>query len=148
MVNHREGLQGDEEGENIADLSGCFTVSNSLTVFRNQPLAGMIEFNATSGSEIEVCAGDGLADEISFRLEGEQGDESLWIITSNRGRIVSISDRPEFDFEDGELITFLVRHLSSHDELQGLEVDNNIDCLLYTSPSPRDATLSRMPSSA
>ena len=24
----------------------------------------------------------------------------------------------------------------------------NIDCLLYTSPSPRDATLSRMPSSA
>ena len=25
---------------------------------------------------------------------------------------------------------------------------NNIICLLYTSPSPRDATLSRMPSSA
>ena len=30
-----------------------------------------------------------------------------------------------------------------------LEVVNQlIDCLLYTSPSPRDATLSRMPSSA
>ena len=26
--------------------------------------------------------------------------------------------------------------------------DNVITCLLYTSPSPRDATLSRMPSSA
>ena len=26
--------------------------------------------------------------------------------------------------------------------------DQGIDCLLYTSPSPRDATLSRMPSSA
>ena len=25
---------------------------------------------------------------------------------------------------------------------------NSINCLLYTSPSPRDATLSRMPSSA
>ena len=25
---------------------------------------------------------------------------------------------------------------------------DHIDCLLYTSPSPRDATLSRMPSSA
>ena len=25
---------------------------------------------------------------------------------------------------------------------------NSISCLLYTSPSPRDATLSRMPSSA
>ena len=30
-----------------------------------------------------------------------------------------------------------------------VEVDlNSITCLLYTSPSPRDATLSRMPSSA
>ena len=29
---------------------------------------------------------------------------------------------------------------------EGTEV--NMDCLLYTSPSPRDATLSRMPSSA
>ena len=26
--------------------------------------------------------------------------------------------------------------------------EHSIDCLLYTSPSPRDATLSRMPSSA
>ena len=26
--------------------------------------------------------------------------------------------------------------------------DGDMDCLLYTSPSPRDATLSRMPSSA
>ena len=28
------------------------------------------------------------------------------------------------------------------------EVDDRAPCLLYTSPSPRDATLSRMPSSA
>ena len=30
----------------------------------------------------------------------------------------------------------------------GDEYGSAIDCLLYTSPSPRDATLSRMPSSA
>ena len=29
-----------------------------------------------------------------------------------------------------------------------LDAWKNLDCLLYTSPSPRDATLSRMPSSA
>ena len=29
-----------------------------------------------------------------------------------------------------------------------LFIDNLMNCLLYTSPSPRDATLSRMPSSA
>ena len=28
------------------------------------------------------------------------------------------------------------------------ELDQSVSCLLYTSPSPRDATLSRMPSSA
>ena len=29
-----------------------------------------------------------------------------------------------------------------------MDVDNNRDCLLYTSPSPRDTEVSRMPSSA
>ena len=36
-------------------------------------------------------------------------------------------------------------------EIQGIadgEVAKGINCLLYTSPSPRDATTSRMPSSA
>ena len=30
----------------------------------------------------------------------------------------------------------------------GTKIGERISCLLYTSPSPRDATLSRMPSSA
>ena len=34
------------------------------------------------------------------------------------------------------------------EKLQALKNENNSFCLLYTSPSPRDATLSRMPSSA
>ena len=33
-------------------------------------------------------------------------------------------------------------------EIEGIEKPAYIACLLYTSPSPRDATLSRMPSSA
>ena len=41
-------------------------------------------------------------------------------------------------------------NLFSGDNVQGAVGDNldNDSCLLYTSPSPRDATLSRMPSSA
>ena len=35
-----------------------------------------------------------------------------------------------------------------HEATMTLLEDQGIDCLLYTSPSPRDATLSRMPSSA
>ena len=36
-----------------------------------------------------------------------------------------------------------------HDDVVIAMTNGNVDnCLLYTSPSPRDATLSRMPSSA
>ena len=35
-----------------------------------------------------------------------------------------------------------------HIRWQGEAKDGGMTCLLYTSPSPRDATLSRMPSSA
>ena len=40
---------------------------------------------------------------------------------------------------DGELITYL--------ENKGISAQG-VDCLLYTSPSPRDLSTSRMPSSA
>ena len=47
------------------------------------------------------------------------------------------------------------RHLMAINENQNVNLSGIIDisdeakhCLLYTSPSPRDATLSRMPSSA
>ena len=43
-------------------------------------------------------------------------------------------------------IQFLFFHHVFEDEVDSFE--NLITCLLYTSPSPRDATLSRMPSSA
>ena len=44
----------------------------------------------------------------------------------------------------GVLTNFLIKKKIN---LKLIEIDNEA-CLLYTSPSPRDATLSRMPSSA
>ena len=35
-----------------------------------------------------------------------------------------------------------------HEFLAALEASQSVGCLLYTSPSPRDGLLSRMPSSA
>ena len=61
------------------------------------------------------------------------------------------------DFVDKDLIiivAFQQWHQGLVDQsinlLEGNDMDSthNIICLLYTSPSPRDATLSRMPSSA
>ena len=48
-------------------------------------------------------------------------------------------------------INRLEEHQEGNITVDGTELSEstkNIDCLLYTSPSPRDATLSRMPSSA
>ena len=56
-------------------------------------------------------------------------------------------EKLEASLRDNEDLIGLVE-LSDEDEIQTLEeVDNNL-CLLYTSPSPRDISGSRMPSSA
>ena len=41
----------------------------------------------------------------------------------------------------------LLKLLAEHDDIS-VTVSDNYTCLLYTSPSPRDRTRSRMPSSA
>ena len=50
----------------------------------------------------------------------------------------------------GKLVIMLTRNVKYGEPIEGLEVRWHLicNCLLYTSPSPRDATLSRMPSSA
>ena len=67
--------------------------------------------------------------------------------------------RPDFDVERAgshpERIDIVVSMWGDEDvglveeaDLLRERQNKGIDCLLYTSPSPRDATLSRMPSSA
>ena len=48
---------------------------------------------------------------------------------------------------DGRFIEIL-GHYDPRQDPSVLTVDNDKACLLYTSPSPRDSNLSRMPSSA
>ena len=50
-----------------------------------------------------------------------------------------ITGKEEYEVTDGQI-------LFENEDLE--EVSPEESCLLYTSPSPRDATLSRMPSSA
>ena len=46
-----------------------------------------------------------------------------------------------------ELVSYL-KNLGINNKLKAIVTAGPTNCLLYTSPSPRDATLSRMPSSA
>ena len=57
----------------------------------------------------------------------------------------------DFQKHSHELVDWMFKYLN---EIEKYPIKPNIEpgeiynCLLYTSPSPRDATLSRMPSSA
>ena len=67
---------------------------------------------------------------------------SLWVRWVMKRYANDIADMPGTGGE-------LARHLIERFELKGVEAEiTELGCLLYTSPSPRDRTRSRMPSSA
>ena len=90
-------------------------------------------FSKITQSEITLIAGQGVL-----------GDAHCGTTVKHRSRIAKDPSQP--NLRQVHLI-----HSELFDEVaeQGLEVSpGQMGCLLYTSPSPRDATLSRMPSSA
>ena len=117
-----------------------------------------------------LAAGDGVAVPAEDDAEGEATDEAEDLAAARNGDLAECSfvsglwqpeaglayafdpvntpvANEEGDFEDPEVLT-----LEAAGDGAFILGDNRIvsgcTCLLYTSPSPRDATLSRMPSSA
>ena len=84
---------------------------------------------------------------VCFDLEGVLMPE-VWINVAEKTGIEQLRrttrDEPDYD----KLMRYRLNILDEH----GITIDDIqqviATCLLYTSPSPRDATLSRMPSSA
>ena len=106
--------------------------------------------NAGGGGGVKPRQPKKTAGEINLQLDASQ--EASGVETA---KVEDIPDQPTFDDpkyqqnrnkqnqirQDYQRIT----NYGDHD----LDVsDYNLDCLLYTSPSPRDRTRSRMPSSA
>ena len=75
--------------------------------------------------------------DVSYNTLGAGAAESLRKLVATDGTITSL-DLSQNDFTES----------ASQALCSGLKLNHSITCLLYTSPSPRDATLSRMPSSA
>ncbi|MEL6658903.1 MAG: T9SS type A sorting domain-containing protein, partial [Bacteroidota bacterium] len=123
-ISYEEGLQGLEVGANASDLVGCFDLSNSISVTRNQPEGGTLE-----GGPFTFIVGDGVADTIAagdITLSGNSGANSAWIVTDDQGNILGLPPTPSaVDFDGVDPGVCLIWHISFADGLVGLEQGAN-----------------------
>ena len=126
-LSYEDGLTGLMMGEQLADLAGCFSLSNPIEVNRSQPDGGTLV-----GGPFSFCVGDGVPDTIAagaITLSGNMGD-SKWIITNDSGRIMGLpANYDAVNFDGAGVGVCLVWHLSHYGEIVGLTLDSNISNL-------------------
>ena len=139
MVVHRDS--GKIEHKMFKDVidyfdDGDVMVVNDTKVFP----ARMYGNKEKTGAKIEV-----------FLLRELNRDSLLWDVLVDPARKIRIGNKLYFGQED-DLVAEVIDNTTSRGRTLRFLFDGSYDefkaCLLYTSPSPRDATLSRMPSSA
>ena len=88
---------------NVADLSGCFDLSNPISVTRNAVNGGMIQIAGTTDTTAEICVGEGTDDliEVEFvDMAVLSGDSSTWVITDQAtGNILGTPAAGPFNLE-------------------------------------------------
>ena len=123
----------------MTDSSGVYIGGRFNTVGgRFSP--NLIKVNASSGAPINNWNASTNGTVFDLELSG-----SNLYVGGNFDRVLSATQN---NISRLNTTTGAIRwnSLGTPDRVQSLAVST--DCLLYTSPSPRDATLSRMPSSA
>ena len=94
-------------------------------------------------AEARKAGQDGVSPQLSKRKDSLFIQTALGrLLLESKGRLTKLGEK----FFQGKGVKWRARTVS--ESLDGLEPRWTKDCLLYTSPSPRDGLLSRMPSSA
>jgi len=126
-IRYEPGLNGLMTGENVADLDGCFDLSNAITVNRFQPLAGSISVAGSGATEVGICV-DGVGDPLEISVEApSQGASSGWVITDNTdGTILALPPGPPFDLDGAGVGVCDIWYLRYDGSLSGLEVGQNV----------------------
>ena len=115
--NNTNGL---EVGANIANLSGCFDLSNGIVVSIVYVSGGVI-----STSDITtLCLLDNLVqDSITFSVSGTVGPNKIWLMVDEQGIINTIQRSKIFDFGDTEAGLYTVYFMAwDTTNFSGLEI--------------------------
>jgi Secretion system C-terminal sorting domain len=122
-ISYEDGLANLQSGVNIANVTGCYSLSNSIEIIKNQPQSGTL-----TGGPYSFCS-DGNQDFLAIGdidLSGNSGTFSQWVITDENGVILALPvDYTSYDFEQTEGSSALIWHLSFETGLTGANVGNN-----------------------
>ncbi|MDO1499752.1 T9SS type A sorting domain-containing protein [Winogradskyella maritima] len=95
-------VEGATAGSNIADISGCYDLSNGIDVVRNQPEGGTITGGDNNTFTFNTV-GDGQPDQIAegaVTIEGSSGENATWVVTDEDLNILGLpptASAPNFD---------------------------------------------------
>jgi len=117
-------------GANAADLGGCFSLSNPITVvrFEGADCANICTANGgmiSTDDPTEICAGNDSPDPINVTLTGNSGTNSAWVITDEDLNILALPTGPPFDLDGAGAGTCLIWHISFEDGLTGAMMNAN-----------------------
>ena len=125
-LSYDEAPGGLAIGTNIADLTGCYGISNRVVVRRRDPTGGTLV-----GGPFTFCVGDGIPDfilEDEIDVIGQRGSRRAWIVTDADGTILGL---PNFyydvDFDGAGAGNCLVYFMRYEAGLRNLEVGANVD---------------------
>ena len=157
-LSYEDGLNGLAAGNNIEDLDGCFNLSNGVYVKRevctpSSPAVGAVY--AMSNGDGQISGNVQGPNSIVGYAQAENGTLTLL------GEFATGGNGGDFDGGEGldPLISayaitktidnrFVLAVNAGSNTVVSMKINDDYSCLLYTSPSPRDRTRSRMPSSA
>ena len=120
-LSYNEGLDGAAVGNSATDLTGCFALSNPITVNREGVDAGTLALT-TGGDSLTICAGDSISDAFDVTLSDSiVGANRAWVITDTSLNILGLPAAPPFDLEGAGPGICYVWYLVYGDSLGGAE---------------------------
>lgn len=118
-VTYAGTIEGVLIGANASNISGCFELSNSITIERNQVSGGTL--STPEGSSITICGGE----LVNATLDGAVGDNQAYILQDASGNIINVLSAPPFNFGDLPLGTCTLTSVSYANGTTGIQVGGN-----------------------